>query len=115
VLRLPLPQGTFTRIDPPDAADVVGFAATAPLGINNRGQVVGQYVDAVGVLHGYLSEQGRGFRTIDPPGGAGSFCAEVPNVGRVCGTVAADINDRGQILLPAPGAFTKGRAVSIGG
>jgi hypothetical protein len=29
-------------------------------------------------------------------------------VGRVCGTVAADINDRGQILLPAPGSLFKG-------
>jgi hypothetical protein len=51
----------------------------------------------------------------DPPGGASSFCGEVPNVGRVCGTIAADINDRGQILLPAPGTFTKGRGVRIGG
>jgi hypothetical protein len=36
-------------------------------------------------------------------------------VGRVCGTIAADINGRGQFLLPAPGAFTKGRGVRIGG
>ena len=30
-------------------------------------------------------------------------------------TVAADIDDRGRILLPAPGGLFKGRAVSIGG
>ena len=36
-------------------------------------------------------------------------------MGRVCGTIAADINDRGLFLLPAPGAFTKGRGVRIGG
>ena len=107
-------KGRFTRIDPPGAADVAGFATTAPSGINHRGQVVGQSVDAAGVLHGYLWEQGRGFTTIDPPG-AGEACTELPDGGRVCGTIAADINDRGQILLPAPGAFNKGRAVPIGG
>jgi probable HAF family extracellular repeat protein len=108
-------KGRFTRIDPPGAADVAGFATTTPLGINNRGQVVGQSVDAAGVLHGYLWEQGRGFRTIDPPGGASNACVEPPNMSRICGTVAADINDRGQILLPAPGTFYKGRAVPVGG
>jgi probable HAF family extracellular repeat protein len=108
-------KGRFTRIDPPGAADVAGLATTAPFGINNRGQVVGQSVDTTGVLHGYLWEQGRGFKTIDPPGGASNACAELPNVGRICGSIAADINDRGQILLPAPGAFRKGRAVPIRG
>jgi probable HAF family extracellular repeat protein len=95
-------QGRFTRLDPPDASDSArsgsldgkGFAATAAFGINNRGSVVGQYVDAEGVLHGYIWERKRGFRTIDPPRGAG--------------TVAADINDRNQILLPAQGSFFKG-------
>jgi hypothetical protein len=31
------------------------------------------------------------------------------------GTVAADINDRGEILLPIPGGLLKGRAVPVGG
>ncbi len=31
------------------------------------------------------------------------------------GTVAADINDRGDILLPIPGSFYKGRLATIGG
>jgi probable HAF family extracellular repeat protein len=96
-------KGRFTRIDPPGASDSArsgggcdgkGFAASAAFGIDNRGRVVGQYVDAGGVLHGYLWERKRGFRTIDPPRGAG--------------TVAVDINDRGQVLLPAPGSFAKG-------
>jgi uncharacterized membrane protein len=72
----------------------MGFAASAAFGIDNRGRVVGQYVDADGVLHGYLWERGGGFRTIDPARGAG--------------TVAVDINGRGQILLPAPGSYAKG-------
>ncbi|MFI5897053.1 hypothetical protein ACIA5D_43870 [Actinoplanes sp. NPDC051513] len=92
-----LRDGVFTTIDPPGArdtlcpgppgcrADIPGFAATAPLGINNRGQVVGQYADAQG-LHAYLLDHGV-YTTIDPPGGT---------------TIAADINDRGQIVLPGP-------------
>jgi probable HAF family extracellular repeat protein len=102
-------RGEFTDLDPPEAAgDRDGFAESAAFGVNNRGQVVGQYVDAEGVLHGYLWEPRRGFETIDPPRGAATSCGEIPEVGRVCGTVAADINDRGQILLPAPGSLFKG-------
>jgi probable HAF family extracellular repeat protein len=86
-------KGRFTKLDPPGATDAPGLAETAAFGINNRGQVVGQYVDAAGVLHGYLWQRKRGFKTIDPPRGAG--------------TVAADINDRGEILLPPPGSFIK--------
>jgi probable HAF family extracellular repeat protein len=89
-------DGRFTTIDHPDASDSarsgacdgMGFAASAAFGIDNHGGVVGQYVDAAGVLHGYLWQRKRGFTTIDPPRGGG--------------TVAADINDRRQILLPAP-------------
>jgi probable HAF family extracellular repeat protein len=98
-------HGTFTTIDPPGAANVANFATTAPLGINNLGQVVGQYVDSASVLHGYLWQPGRGFTTINPPQIV-SFTFPVPGAG----TVAADINDRDQILLPAPGTDFQGRA-----
>jgi hypothetical protein len=89
-------KGRFTTLDHPDASDSartgacdgMGFAASAAFGIDNHGRVVGQYVDPDGVLHGYLWERKRGFRTIDHPRGGGS--------------VAVDINDRGQILVPAP-------------
>jgi uncharacterized membrane protein len=86
-----LRKGVFTTIDPPGAVDVPGnpgFAATAPFGINNRGQIVGQYADAQG-LHAYLLHKGV-YTTIDPPAGPG--------------TTATDINDRGQIVIPRPGA-----------
>jgi uncharacterized membrane protein len=91
-----LRKGEFTTIDPPGAVDIdgtPGFQATAPLGINNRGQVVGQYADARG-LHAYLLDKGR-YKTIDPGGAPG--------------TVAADINDRGQIVIPKPRGLFIGR------
>ena len=103
-------KGRFTRLDPPGAADVPNFATTVPWGINDRGQVVGQYVDAAAVLHGYLWQPGRGFTTIDPPQ-ITSFDFGVPGAG----TIASDINDRGQIILPLPGGLYKGRAVPISG
>jgi uncharacterized membrane protein len=67
-----LRKGVFSTIDPPGAVDIEGtpgFQATAPLGINTRGQVVGQYADARGP-HAYLLDKGR-YTTIDPRGCAG--------------------------------------------
>ena len=74
------PSQGATGVCPPVWAD------TAPFGINNRGQIVGQYTDAVG-LHAYLLDDGV-YRTIDPPAG--------PR------TTAMDINDLGQIVIPGP-------------
>jgi uncharacterized membrane protein len=91
-----LRKGAVTTIDPPGAVDIEGtpgFRSTAPLGINNRGQVVGQYADARG-LHAYLLDDGV-YRTIDPPAGPG--------------TTATDINDRGQIVIPKPRGLFIGR------
>jgi uncharacterized membrane protein len=91
-----LRKGAVTTIDPLGAVDIdgtPGFRATAPLGINNRGQVVGQYADAQG-LHAYLLDDGV-YRTIDPPAGPG--------------TTATDINERGQIVIPKPRGLFIGR------
>lgn len=103
-------HGRFTTLDPPGAANVPSFATTVAFGINDYGQVAGQYVDAAGVLHGYLWQPGRGFTTINPPQ-ITSFDNGTPGAG----TIATDINDRGQILLPAPGILFKGRSVPVSG
>ena len=58
--------------------------STLPLGINNRGQIVGTSSDeAIG--HGFLLQKDT-FTTIDAPGA-------------VLSTAAFSINDRGQILI----------------
>jgi probable HAF family extracellular repeat protein len=70
-------RGKFTRIDFP------GARVTVAAGVNNRGQVVGGYLDGDGRPHGYRWEKGR-FMTIDVPGSSG--------------TMAGDINDRGEMV-----------------
>jgi probable HAF family extracellular repeat protein len=69
--------GRFTIIDAPDSV------YTTANGINDRGQVVGEYLDADGAIHGYLWDKGR-FTSFDGPDGTGA--------------ALFDINDRGQIV-----------------
>jgi probable HAF family extracellular repeat protein len=73
-----LDDGEFTVIDAPDA-----ILGTGALGINTRGQIVGQYGAADGRIHGFLLDDGV-FTTIDAPG--------------AINTNASNINDRGQIV-----------------
>jgi probable HAF family extracellular repeat protein len=88
-------KGRYTPLD------TLNGRPTAHTGINNRGQIVGGYDSDGMTLRGFVR---------DEKGNDTGFDA-APGVL----TAAFDINDRGQILLPAPGAFFKGRAVPIGG
>jgi hypothetical protein len=82
--------------------DVPGVASLSPhFGINDPGQTVGAYDDPAGPRHGFLRHErdllDKGaYKTIDPAG--------------MSGTVASDVNDRGQILLPAPGSLFLSRS-----
>ncbi|HKA83321.1 MAG TPA: hypothetical protein VKD21_05645 [Acidimicrobiales bacterium] len=71
-------NGAFTTIDVPAAT------LTFPLGINNRGEVVGMYRDANRVGHGFLYKDGA-ITTIDHPLAASDSWPQ-------------DVNDRGQIV-----------------
>jgi probable HAF family extracellular repeat protein len=70
---------TFVTLDAP----FPGTTTTTALGINNRGHIVGLYVDSQSVLHGFLYQHGR-FATLDVPG--------------ALGTQARGLNDRRQIV-----------------
>lgn len=122
--------GSFTPIDFP------GSDATTVTGINDRGQTVGYY-DAGGTRRGFLLSDGR-FTTIDQPGSSFTLPSRIDNRGRIVGgygdpngvntrgflwedgdyttivapgertdTVAHDINDRGDIVIPADGTVLR--------
>lgn len=74
-----LRQGVFTLIDAPDAA-----AFTVGTGINNRGHVVGHYLDNEDVGHGFLLRHGD-FTTIDVPGSPYTFPVSIDERGRIVG------------------------------
>jgi probable HAF family extracellular repeat protein len=78
-------QGAFTPIDAPAAPPPPGrpeLPATQPLGLNNRGQIVGIFGDSEGT-HAFLLDNGV-FTTLDAPDSIGS-------------TLLLDINDGGQL------------------
>jgi probable HAF family extracellular repeat protein len=132
-----LDHGTYSPIEPPGSSENKAF------GINDRGQVVGVYLDAgavpgadglypPGTLHGYLWD-GDGYTTLDPPGSRGTFATKINDRGQIVGeyeaaegtrrafihssgsytpidapgdrpsTIATDVNDRGDIVIPAAG------------
>jgi probable HAF family extracellular repeat protein len=81
-----LGRGEFTRIDFPDAA------VTVAAGVNNRGQVVGGYLDANGTPHGYRWDKGR-FTTIDVPGAVGTMLGDINDRGEIVGVYSDDPDD----------------------
>ena len=61
-------------------------------GINNRGQVVGGYLDAEGRPHGFLWDKGR-FTTIDVPGAVATQATDINDRGEMVGFFGDDPND----------------------
>jgi hypothetical protein len=68
---------TFTTIDVP------GANFTQPKGINNAGQIVGEFSDAAGA-HGFL-KAGATFTTIDVPGADFTLASGINNAGQIVG------------------------------
>jgi hypothetical protein len=76
-----LARGVFASIDVPGALST--SSATARVGINAKGEIVGQYLGADGRVRGFLLNS-DGFTTIDFEG--------------VTATVATGINPEGNIV-----------------
>ena len=72
-----------------ETVDVPGAAATFLVGINNRGQMVGSYIDAEGAYHGFVRDRRGRVTTLPEAPGA------EPTAG---GTQPTSINERGQIV-----------------
>ena len=57
--------GLFQPIDFVDPATGAAASLTVANGINDNGDIVGHYLDAASVLHGFLLRSGKGFQTVD--------------------------------------------------
>jgi uncharacterized membrane protein len=74
--------GRYTKFDVPGSTTTVAYE------INNRGLIVGVYLDARPKLVSFLYKRGR-YTRIEAPGR--------------CDTAAVGLNERGQILIAAAG------------
>ena len=71
--------------------DPLGTYGTVSFGINDLGEIVGNYVDSNGVLHGFLYSNGSYTSVTDPS-------ARTTPGFQTFGTYAHSINDSGQIV-----------------
>jgi hypothetical protein len=95
--------------------DVPGAALTQPLGINDRGDIVGAYIEAVddpdpyayydkGRLRGFVLRNGR-YTPVDFPGGLGTKVSAINDRGQMVGYYDTDSTRRGFLL--SRGRFTE--------
>jgi probable HAF family extracellular repeat protein len=83
---------------------IPGALFTTPTGINNSDVVVGYYVDAGGITHGFVLS-GSTVTTIDDPNGTATFCEAISSNGSIVGEYTqADGNNHG--FLYQNGVFT---------
>lgn len=93
-----LKGGSFTTIDFP------GAVYTEASGINARGQIVGEYIDATKMAsHGFLLTR-RGFTTVDPPGAINSYINWINQQGDMVGGYM-DMDGSFHGVLVSRGAF----------
>lgn len=87
------PQGGLTTFDVPGSSftTTLGFG-TFPVSINDDGTITGHYIDAKGLLHGFLRTPEGEFLTVDAPGvssiaasGYGTFPESINQAGAVTG------------------------------
>jgi uncharacterized membrane protein len=89
---------TFTTVDFP------GAIFTDCVGINRFGDIVGHYVDAAGIDHGYLLHKGS-FTTVDFPGNAeGGHVHDINSSGAIVGLYLTGKRYHGFVL--SNGAYT---------
>jgi uncharacterized membrane protein len=104
-------EGVFTTIDHPDAG-AEPATGTAAFGINNRGRIVGAYIDSGGTSHGFVRDKGRGarrdesvFTTIDFPGAPDTLALAINNRDQIVGASINSENTKRGFLLEE-GEFT---------
>jgi uncharacterized membrane protein len=95
-------KGNFTTFNVPDDHPVLG---TVALGINDIGQVVGNYVDAKNnQRHGFLRSSKGDFTTLDVPGADITIAQGINNAGTIVGLYIVGDQTHGFVL--SKGVFT---------
>lgn len=93
----------FTVVDPPDGN------VNEVVGINDRNQIVGRYVDSADRAHGFLKDK-RGFSPIDVPGATATSTFQINDRGQIVGSYSTTSNNTGfpsrGFMLDASGEFT---------
>jgi hypothetical protein len=84
-----------------------GSSFTQALGLNNEGQVVGDYVDGNGVMHGFLFD-GMNYFSIDPPGSTATTINGINDQGQIVGFFVDPGNTIGFEANPTPEPLTFG-------
>src|SRR5262249_6068130 len=92
---------TFTPIAVP------GAASTELYGINDAGQMVGQYGDGMGTQHGFLYNSGS-FTQIDVPGASKTLVSGINNAGQIVGSYYLEVeaSARWHGFIYSDGSFT---------
>jgi hypothetical protein len=110
-----LSGGQYTTLDDPNAGT---FPGTQPFGINDRGQIVGNYYDANSVSHGFLADPVHGNSTAGDPSSPSSVTVPAPAATPSVVLVTVPLAQLTPTLLPAvnvpvnPGVQT---GVGVGG
>jgi hypothetical protein len=99
-------NGTFTQIDAPDAGTGPFPQGTfpselTPMGINPAGAIIGFYVDASSVQHGFVRAPSGTITEFDPPGSIFTDPNAIDEVGEITGFYF-DANFVGHGFLRAP-------------
>jgi probable HAF family extracellular repeat protein len=78
-----------------------GSSSTQALGINDLGEIVGDYVAGSGQMFGFLDDDGV-FSTINPPGATSATANGINDKGRIVGFFTPANGNTIGFLTPAP-------------
>jgi probable HAF family extracellular repeat protein len=92
-----LERGRFTTVAIPPRLAATAPQGIGPMGINDRGQIVGEYIDDRAVSRGFLLDRSGRFTRIDVPGAKGTNATKINNRGQIVGVysdTSPDLGDR---------------------
>jgi hypothetical protein len=80
-----LDRGRYTPVAIPRRLAATAPQGIVPTGINDRHQIVGEYIDDGLMSRGFLLDKGGRFTRIDVPGALGTNAAKINNRGQIVG------------------------------